>query len=299
MSARRPRGWARADGRGASEPRVRPGDIWQLGDHRVACGDGRDRAFLAELIGEGERIDCAFLDPPYNVKINGHANAKGRHREFAMASGEMTAEVFRTFLAETLGACTSVSRDGAVHFICMDWRHIAEIQMAGSAYAEMKNLIVWVKDNGGMGTFYRSRHELVFAFKNGTAPHTNSFELGQHGRYRSNVWQYRGANSFRSDRLEELRLHPTVKPVAMIADAIKDVSARGGIVLDLFGGSGSTLIAAEQTGRRAFLMELDQLYCDVIVQRWEKFTGKKAECVSNRSNAPVEAEALSGGENAP
>jgi DNA modification methylase len=143
---------------------------------------------------------------------------------------------------------------------------------AGSkTYSELKNLVVWVKDNGGMGTFYRSRHELIFAFKNGTAPHINSFELGQHGRYRTNVWNYKGMNSFGGKRNEEIALHPTVKPVALLADAIKDVSSRGAIVLDLFGGSGSTLIAAHKTGRRGYLMELDPVYCDCIIRRWQAF----------------------------
>ena len=149
---------------------------------------------------------------------------------------------------------------------------MGEMLEAGAAnYSELKNLIVWVKDNGGMGAFYRSRHELIFAFKNGLLPHINSFELGQHGRYRTNVWQYRGVNTLKSGRLDELAMHPTVKPVAMIADAIKDVSRRGSVVLDLFGGSGSTLVAAHKTGRRARLCELDPLYCDRILQRWETF----------------------------
>jgi DNA modification methylase len=164
------------------------------------------------------------------------------------------------------------SRDGSIHFVCMDWRHMGEVLEAGEGtYTELKNLIVWAKDNGGMGTFYRSRHELIFAFKSGTAPHVNTFELGQHGRHRTNVWQYRGVNTMKKDRMAELALHPTVKPVGMVADAIKDVSPRGGIVLDLFGGSGSTLIAAHKTGRRARLCELDPVYCDRIIARWERF----------------------------
>ena len=170
------------------------------------------------------------------------------------------------------------SVDGSIHFVCMDWRHLDEMLRAGeTVYSELKNLIIWVKDNGGMGTFYRSRHELIFAFKNGSAPHINSFELGQHGRYRTNVWQYKGVNTLKSGRMDELALHPTVKPVQMIADAIKDVSARGGIVLDLFGGSGSTLIAAHKTGRRGYLCELDPIYCDRIIRRWELFAKDDAE----------------------
>ena len=157
-----------------------------------------------------------------------------------------------------------------------------EILDAGeAAYHELKNVIVWAKDNGGMGSFYRSRHELVFVFKNGTAPHLNNFELGQHGRYRTNVWQYRGVNTAKAGRLEELALHPTVKPVQMIADAIKDVSARRGIVLDLFGGSGSTLIAAHTTGRRGYLCEYDPTYCDRILKRWEDYAKDDAERVTS------------------
>src|SRR5205823_4963176 len=186
-----------------------------------------------------------FTDPPYNVPIDGHAGGSGavKHPEFAMASGEMSRDEFTSFLQSTFQNLADHSVDGSVHFICMDWRHIMEVMTAGEAvYSELKNLIVWAKDNGGMGSFYRSRHELIFAFKKGTAPHINSFELGQHGRYRTNVWQYKGANVWKAGRMEALELHPTVKPVQLIADAIKDVSARNGIVLDLFGGSGSTII---------------------------------------------------------
>ena len=205
-----------------------------------------------------------FTDPPYNVPIAGHVGGSGaiQHREFVMASGEMSSEAFAAFLKTSSVTLPTFSTDGSIHFVCMDWRHIDEVLAAGrAAYTELKNLIVWVKDNGGMGTFYRSRHELIFAFKNGTAPHINTFELGQHGRYRTNAWQYKGVNTLKAGRLEELALHPTVKPVAMIADAIKDVSERNGIVLDAFGGSGSILIAAHKTGRRARLIELDPIYC--------------------------------------
>lgn len=215
-----------------------------------------------------------FTDPPYNVPIGGHVSGLGkiRHREFAMASGEMTQGEFTGFLETAFRNLVDHSLDGSTHFVCMDWRHMGEMLEAGEAvYTELKNLCVWAKDNGGMGAFYRSRHELVFAFKKGTAPHINSFELGQHGRYRTNVWEYRGVNTMRAGRMEELALHPTVKPVAMIADAIKDVSKRGEIVLDAFGGSGSTLIAAHKTGRRARLIELDPIYVDRIVKRWQAF----------------------------
>jgi DNA modification methylase len=262
------------------------GDIWQLGPHRMACGDALDPTVVAALM-DGETAEMAFTDPPYNVAIDGNVSGLGniRHREFAMASGEMTRDEFTAFLSSTFANLTENSCEGSIHFICMDWRHMGEMLEAGAAnYSELKNLIVWAKDNGGMGSFYRSRHELVFAFKNGAAPHINSFELGQHGRYRTNVWQYRGVNTLKAGRLDELALHPTVKPVAMIADAIKDVSRRGGIVLDLFGGSGSTLIAAHKTGRRARLCELDPVYCDRILRRWEVFAKDDAELVAWSSN---------------
>jgi DNA modification methylase len=195
-----------------------------------------------------------------------------------MASGEMSTAEFTEFLRTSFANMANVSVDGAIHFICMDWRHLQEVQTAGaSVYSELKNLIVWVKDNGGMGSFYRSRHELIFAFKVGAAPHVNTFELGQHGRYRTNVWQYRGVNTRKCDRMAELALHPTVKPAQMIVDAIRDVSGRGEIVLDLFGGSGSTLIAAQKTGRRGFLCELDPVYCDRILRRWEAYARDEAE----------------------
>ena len=252
-------------------PRCVPGDLWQLGSHRLVCGDALAPATLT-LLMEGEKAQMVFTDPPYNVPIDGHVSGLGKvkHREFAQASGEMSPAEFTAFLRKAFEQLVANGQDGAIHFICMDWRHMAEMLAAGEGvYAELKNLIVWAKDNGGMGTFYRSRHELIFAFKQGTAPHINSFELGQHGRYRTNVWQYKGVNTLKSGRMEELALHPTVKPVAMIADAIKDVSQRNGIVLDLFGGSGSTLIAAHKTGRRARLAELDPVYCDRIIARWE------------------------------
>ena len=264
------------------EARCRPGDIWQLGPHRLICGSSLDERTVVALMA-GEKVRMVFTDPPYNVPIDGHVGGSGkvRHREFAMASGEMTKAEFIAFLKTAFENLAASSLDGSIHFICMDWRHMDEVQKASEGvYAELKNLIVWVKDNGGMGTFYRSRHELIFAFKNGTAPHINTFELGQHGRYRTNVWQYRGVNTLKAGRMDELQLHPTVKPVQMIADAIKDCSGRGDIVLDLFGGSGSTLIAAHKTGRRAYLSELDPVYCDRIIRRWEAYAKDDAERIA-------------------
>ncbi|MEP7173812.1 MAG: DNA methyltransferase [Aestuariivirga sp.] len=252
------------------------GDVWQLGAHRLICGDSLLPETCKTLLA-GEHAQMAFTDPPYNVPIAGHVSGLGavKHREFSMAAGEMSAEEFTTFLRNAFQNLADYSVEGSIHFICMDWRHISEILGAGrTVFSELKNLIIWVKDNGGMGTFYRSRHELIFAFKKGVAPHINSFELGQHGRYRTNVWEYAGVNSLKAGRMDELAMHPTVKPVAMIADAIKDVSKRNDIVLDLFGGSGSTLIAAHKTGRRAYIVELDPVYCDRIIRRFELYANE-------------------------
>ncbi|MCK0102128.1 DNA methyltransferase [Pseudohalocynthiibacter sp. F2068] len=259
--------------------RVQLGDIWQLGRHRLACGDALEADVIFSLMN-GEDARMVFSDPPYNVPIDGHVGNSGKiqHREFAMASGEMSQQEFTAFLETAFRNLAKHSVDGSIHFLCMDWRHMCEMLTAGQgAYDEMKNLIVWAKDNGGMGTFYRSRHELIFVFKQGRAPHINNFELGQQGRYRTNVWEYRGVDSRHAGRMEELALHPTVKPVQMIADAIRDVSGRGDIVLDIFGGSGSTLIAAEKTGQRGYLCELDPIYCGRILAHLEAYAKDEAE----------------------
>lgn len=254
------------------------GDMWLLGNHRLLCGDARDAGSYATLLGN-DRAQMVITDPPYNVPVNGHVCGLGKvqHREFAMASGEMSEAEFVGFLTEVCRQLAAFSVDGSIHFVCMDWRHMREMLAAGyAAYTELKNLIVWNKDNGGMGTFYRSKHELVFAFKNGTAPHINNFGLGQHGRYRTNVWDYAGINSMRAGRDEELAMHPTVKPVAMIADAIRDCSKRRGVVLDAFSGSGTTIMACEETGRWGRALEIGPHYVDVAVRRWQKATGKSA-----------------------
>jgi DNA modification methylase len=259
--------------------RVQPGDVWVLGSHRLICGDALDPE-VVRLLMDGQGARMVFSDPPYNVPIEGHVGNSGKtkHREFAMAAGEMSVSEFTAFLQTAFRNMADASLDSSIHYLCMDWRHMGEMLSAGQGvYDELKNLIVWAKDNGGMGTFYRSRHELIFVFKKGTAPHTNTFELGQHGRYRTNVWQYRGVNTMRAGRMEELSLHPTVKPVQMIADAIRDVSGRGEIVLDAFGGSGSTLIAAQKTGRRGYIVEYDPIYCDRILARWEAYAKDEAE----------------------
>lgn len=267
---------------------TRQGDCWVLGRHAMACGDAKDRKLLDTLMG-GRSADMIFCDPPYNLKIDGHVSGLGRtqHREFAEASGEMSMEQFTEFLRLSFIVAAAVCKDGAIAFVCMDFRHQREILAAGyEVFSELKNLCVWNKTNGGMGSFYRSQHELIFVFKIGTAPHTNTFGLGDRGRYRTNVWTYPGVNTFKSDRMEELGSHPTVKPVAMVADAIRDVSHRGEVVLDTFGGSGTTLIAAQKTGRIARLIELDPIYCDVIIRRWQRLTGKRAYLAA--TNEPFE-----------
>jgi DNA modification methylase len=272
---------------------TKPGDLWILGDHRLLCGDSRSMAAVARLM-DGRPADLIFTDPPYNVPIDGHAGGLGaiHHREFAFASGEMNAEQFTAFLRETLGVAAAVAKDGAIAFVCMDWRHNRELQNAADGvFSELKNLCVWNKTNGGMGSFYRSKHELVFVYKVGSLPHTNGFGLGETGRYRTNVWDYPGVSSLGADRGETLAMHPTVKPVALVEDAIKDCSRRGEIVLDIFGGSGTTLIAAERSGRRARLLEYDPAYCDVTIQRWQKLTGRDAVLFdSNRPFDEISAE---------
>jgi DNA modification methylase len=221
-----------------------------------------------------------FTDPPYNVPIMGHVCGLGRtrHREFVMAAGEMTPAQFINFLTSTLGNGAAYCGNGSIAYVCMDWRHVAELSEAGrTVFNELKNICVWNKTNGGMGTFYRSKHEFVFVFKIGDAPHLNTFGLGETGRHRTNVWDYPGVNSPHAGRSSELEMHPTVKPVALVKDAILDCSRRGGIVLDIFGGSGTTLIAAERTGRTARVIECDPPYCDVIVRRYEELTGRSAK----------------------
>ncbi len=257
---------------------TRPGDIWQLDKHRLICGDARDPATYGILL-PAKSADMVFADPPYNVPIDGHAGGLGRvhHADFAMACGEMDEAEFRQFLKTCLGNAANVSKAGAVHFVCMDWRHLFELIGAGrEVYGALLNLCVWNKNNGGMGSFYRSKHELVCVFRVGHVSHVNNVQLGATGRYRTNVWDYDGVNTFRGGRAEELTMHPTVKPVALVADAIKDASKRGQLILDPFAGSGSTVIAAEQTGRVAAAIELNPIYADVVVRRWQNITGREA-----------------------
>lgn len=253
---------------------TRLGDIWQIGSHQLICGDATDPKTYDRLL-KGEKAQLVFTDPPYNVPIGGHVSGNGamKHREFAMASGELNSAEFTALLDQVFGNLIEASADGAINFICMDWRHMLEVLTAAKGrYGELKNLCVWAKTNGGMGSLYRSQHELVFVFKAGQGPHVNNVELGKHGRFRTNVWSYAGANGFSNSRDDDLAMHPTVKPVALVADAVLDCSTRKSIVLDAFAGSGTTLVAAHKTGRRGYGIELDPLYCDVILKRLAKVT---------------------------
>jgi 16S rRNA G966 N2-methylase RsmD len=274
------------------------GDVWRLGDHRLYCGSAIEEAAYAVLMA-GDKAGLVFTDPPYNVPVKGHVSGKGAvvHREFAMASGEMTEAQFTEFLGQVFRLLADHSISGSVHNVCMDWRHVGEVHAAGkSVYSGLLNICVWNKSNGGMGSLYRSQHELVFVFKNGKAPHCNNVQLGKYGRHRTNVWSYPGINNFGRGTEEGnlLAMHPTVKPVALVADAVLDCSNRGDIVLDAFLGSGSTLVACERTGRRCYGIEIDPLYVDTAIRRWQKHTGGSAirvsdgrafnECASEVSN---------------
>lgn len=262
----------------ASGPAVtHAGDIWQIGSHRLICGDSTRPETYEALLAD-RRAQMVFSDPPYNVPIAGHVGGLGKiqHREFAMAAGEMSDAEFTAFLTSIFTQLAAHSASGAIHFQCIDWRHIGEMLEAGkSAYTELKNVCVWSKANAGMGSFYRSQHEFVCVFKSGDAPHINNIELGKYGRYRTNVWEYAGVNGFGNAR-SDLELHPTVKPAALVEDAIRDCSRRKGIVLDPFCGSGTSLIAAERTGRCGFGIELDPLYCDVTLRRLRSVCGLEA-----------------------
>jgi len=250
------------------------GDLYQLGSNRIFCGDACSLASYAALL-MGDVADLAALDHPYNLPGSAIGGlGKTKHPDFAEASGEMSRSEFQGFLDLSLGLVRDHCRDGAIIMAFMDWRHIDQLLQAGRSLAlELKNICAWVKTNAGMGSLYRSQHELIAVFKYGTAPHVNNVELGKHGRYRTNVWTYAGANTFRKGRMEDLATHPTVKPIALVADAIKDCTRRGDIVLDAFGGSGTTLLAAERTGRRARLIEIDPYYIDATIARWQKMTG--------------------------
>ena len=286
-------------GAAVGPPVSKIGDLWRLGRHRLLCGSALDSAAFAMLMVEGRAV-MAFTDPPYNIAID-RATGRGsiHHRPFPMASGEMDAAEFTAFLAKAFANLAAFSVDGSIHFICMDWRHLEELLAASrNAYSGLLNLCVWAKTNGGMGAFYHSQHELVFVFKHGRGGHRNNVQLGRFGRNRSNVWHYPGANTFARGGEEGnlLALHPTVKPLAMVADAILDCTARGDIVVDAFLGSGTTIIAAERTGRRCYGLELDPLYVDTIIRRWQALTGdmaRHAESGRSFDDFAREAEAAS------
>jgi DNA modification methylase len=267
-----------------------------LGPHRLLCGDARSAGDVDRLMA-GRQARMTFTDPPFNVPVVGHVRGRGRakHREFAFASGEMSGSQYRAFLQECLGHVARVSRDGAIVFVCIDWRHMVDLHAVGEAvFTELKNVVVWNKTSPGQGSFYRSQHELIFVFKVGRAEHINAFGLGAHGRARSNVWTYPGLNSFRAGRQDELAMHPTVKPVAMVADALRDCSLKEDLVLDVFMGSGTTLLAAEKIGRISYGIEYDPTYVEICIQRWEAYT--KSEAVlegDGRTFAEVQADRLS------
>jgi len=270
-----------------------PGDQWLLGRNRVGCGNALEEDSYAALM-QDDRAAMAFIDTPYNVVIENNVSGLGsfRHHDFAMACGEMSVAQFTDFLARVFFLLARYSLDGALHFICMDWRHLSEVLTAGGqVYIELKNICVWVKNHTGMGAFYRSRHELILVYKHGRAPHRNNILLGKYGRDRTNVWMYPSPRTL-SEEGNLLGMHPTPKSVRMVADAILDCTARGDIVLDGFLGSGTTVIAAERTGRRCFGLELDPLYVDTIVRRWQAYTGEQARLASSgRSFNELEAEA--------
>jgi DNA modification methylase len=257
---------------------TKTGDVWVLDQHRIVCDDALKAETYTRLLGD-ELAQMIFTDPPWNVPIEGHVSGLGavKHAEFAMASGEMSSAEFQTFLATTLGHAGLHAVDGSLHFVCLDWRHIKELLGAtADLYTEMKNLCIWNKSNAGMGSLYRSKHELVFVFKKGKAPHINNIELGRFGRNRTNVWEYPGQNTLNNSAKGKLSLHPTCKPVGLVADAMRDCSNLNGIVLDPFGGAGTTLIAAERTGRRARLIEIEPRFVDCTVRRWQQLTGRTA-----------------------
>jgi DNA modification methylase len=261
-------------------PVSEPDDLWLLGKHRVFCGNSLHDETYKTLMGN-RRAAVVFTDSPYNVRIDGHATGNGsiHHREFAMASGEMSEVEFVSFLSNSLRLLEQYSANSSVHFLCIDWRHVGDLIAVGKqAYDEFLNLCVWVKDKGGMGSFYRSQHELVLVFRKGKGPHRNNIQLGQFGRNRTNVWQYPGIHTLSQQSGEGnlFALHPTVKPVAMVADAILDCSARGEFVLDAFLGSGTTLMAAERVGRICYGIEIDPVYVDVAIRRWQNYTGEAA-----------------------
>jgi DNA modification methylase len=251
------------------------GDIFRLGPHRLICGDSTDPATI-EMLMRGDVARMVFTDEPFNVQIGGHVTG-GTHREFVMASGEMTDAQFLEFNRKWIGALLPYLIDGGIFATFIDWRGLPIVHEAATGLGLTPlNLVVWAKTNAGMGSLYRSQHELLPLFKKGGAPHRNNIELGKRGRHRSNVWNYPGASSRGSDARRGLQDHPTVKPTAMLQDGQIDLTNRGDVVLEPFGGSGSTLIACENVGRVCRCIELDPLYVDVIARRYATVTGREA-----------------------
>ena len=272
-----------------AEPVARPGDFWLLGNHRILCADALHGSSYQRLL-DGDYAEMIFTDPPWNVQINGHVSGRGtvKHQEFAMASGEMSPKEFEAFLTKALEHTAAHSTNGSLHFVCIDWRHVKGLlDAAADIYTEAKNLCFWNKTNAGMGSLYRSQHELVYIFKKGDRPHINNIELGRFGRHRSNVWTYPGQNVLNGSTKSKLSVHPTAKPVPLVADALRDCSNRGGLILDPFGGAGTTLIAAEKTGRRARLIEIEPRFVDVTIRRWEKLTGGTASKLPDPTTEPA------------
>jgi DNA modification methylase len=260
---------------------TKPGDLWELNEHRIFCGDCLDKRQI-EILMNNQTAEMVFIDPPYNLKASAFCGkGETQHKDFKKAAGELKEKQFTEFLKDVFKNLVNVSRDGSIHYVCMDWRHLYEILEAGNAcYTELKNLCIWAKDQPGQGSFYRSQHEMVFVFKNGKAKHINNFELGQFGRTRSNVWNYPSAISFGNEErkdggLGEFANHPTPKPVNLVADCILDCSSVNGIILDTFLGSGTSLIASQKTKRTFYGMELEPNYVDCSVRRWVKFMEKE------------------------
>jgi DNA modification methylase len=265
------------------------GDTWTLGNHRVHWGDALLRASYQTLMGD-VRADVVSTDSPYNVPMAGHVSG------LVQCSGELSEDEFTGFQRSAMRHSAEFLRDGSLHYWAMDWRHQFElISAARSVYDEQINLCVWTKSSGcGMGSFYRSQHELFGVWRKGRTRHRNNVQLGRFGRTRTNVWIYPGANSFSraSDEGDLLALHPTVKPMALVVDIILDCTQRGDIVLDPFLGSGSTIIAAEKVGRRAYGLELDPLYVDTIIRRGQRWTGERACRADGARFDDLEAAAL-------
>lgn len=265
--------------------RVKEGDLWRAGDSFILCANSLKLDSFKYLM-QGELAKLVLTDAPYNVPISGHVCGQGKiqHKEFTMASGEMSDEEFeKNFVKPYMKNCIKYSQDGSLHYHFIDWRGLRIFLNIGhELYSDLKNICVWSKSNGGgMGSLYRSQHEMVCVFKNGDSPHTNNVELGKNGRNRTNVWEYPGIRANTPESLELLKLHPTVKPTALLYDILLDVTNPNDIVLDCFGGSGSTLIAAYRSRRRARIIEISPHYCDVILWRWEKESGKEAKFIKN------------------